>query len=224
MKNVTTKCVLAIALASPLAIAEQSGAFVGVEVGYGDAHFKSVVFYTDTNLNEKATYSYTGDGVTEGFIAGYKHFFTPFLGLRAYINVNALHGSITMSGITYSGTQLNYGANVDFLGNFIAKENIDFGGFVGLGLGGNTWFGKDIDNEEKQMQQKLTKTSFDVALNVGLRTNIAKHHGVEIVARVPFLPTTLLNRKRQYDDGSGYSAKWNLQSRYSITARYTFSF
>lgn len=52
------------------------------------------------------------------FIAGYKHFFTPFLGLRAYINVNALHGSITMSGITYSGTQLKYGANVDFSREF----------------------------------------------------------------------------------------------------------
>ena len=44
-----------------------------------------------------------------------------------------------------------------FLGNFIANENIDFGGFVGFGIGGNTWFGNDIDNEEKTNATKANK-------------------------------------------------------------------
>ena len=221
MKNaskVVTSIVVASALAS-ISVAEESGAFLGAEKGYGDAEYKTKA----TIANNSSTTAYDGWGVKHGFIVGYKHFFTPFIGIRAYANINALHGSIKLEGgTTFEVTQLNYGGNVDLLGNFIAKENIDFGGFVGLGLGGNSWLGKDIDDLEttaKLMGTKLNKTGVYVALNVRLRTNIAKHHGIEIAARVPFLPTTLIKVSQQ-----GGAFETTLASRYSITARYTFSF
>lgn len=38
---------------------------------------------------------------------------------------------------------LNYGANIDFLANVLVSESVDLGGFVGLGIGGDSWFGGD---------------------------------------------------------------------------------
>lgn len=45
--------------------------------------------------------------------------------------------------------------------------------FFGLGLGTNTWTGNTIDTANdvaKAINEKLTKTSFKLALNVDLRT------------------------------------------------------
>ena len=109
---------------------------------------------------------------------------------------------------------VNYGANVDFLGNFVSNEILDFGGFVGLGIGGNTIAGKWID-DAKKAGVKLTTTGFDIALNVGLRTNIATHHGLEVAVRVPFLPIAMANME---------GAKYTFGQEYSVLARYTFSF
>ena len=121
----------------------------------------------------------------------------------------------------FSPILVNYGVNVDFLGNFVVTESVDFGGFVGVGIGGNTWTGKDIEdmkNSAKASGEKLTDTSFDVALNVGLRTNIATNHGIEVAFRVPFLKTQLFNPK----DTNGADVK--LGQNFRVLARYTFSF
>ena len=71
------KCVLssevALALASSASFAEESGAFVGVGVGYGGSQVKS---------GEKMNL----DGISYEIIAGYKQFFTPSFGLRYYAN------------------------------------------------------------------------------------------------------------------------------------------
>lgn len=221
-----------------VALAESSGVFIGAEVGYGGANVEYKNHLQETNQEFKYTAKYDGGGVKYGFVAGYKQFFTPYLGLRYYASLSAMHASISHSGMLDSGvsfterkddTMINYGVNVDFLGNFIVKDNISFGGFVGLGIGGTSWLGKHIDDYQKQVDNiwqgfKLNKNSFDVALNVGLRANIAKHHGVEIVGRVPFVPTKLLDKTETYSEGEFYSEKTTLHHPYSITARYTFSF
>ncbi len=244
--------ILKIAIASSVAcvtsqnaLAEQSGVIIGAEVGYGGASVRDYGSYSDTDIATGQTYNsswttkYDGGGVKYGFIVGYKHFFTPKLGLRAYANISAMHPSLTTKEDVanqwkkVSATMLNYGVNVDFLGNFISLEKIDFGGFVGLGLGANTWLGKSIDDYQKFIDRyrygwKLNKTGFDVALNVGLRANIAKYHGIELVARVPFVATTILN-KSATNAQEGYntereSRKDNLHNPYNISLRYVVSF
>ena len=230
---------------SQSALAEQSGVIIGAEVGYGGASVRDYGSYSETVIATGQTYNgsgttkYDGGGVKYGFIVGYKHFFTPKLGLRAYANISAMHPSLTTKeNVTnqwkkVSATMLNYGVNVDFLGNFISLEKVDFGGFVGLGLGANTWLGKSIDDYQKFIDKdgygwKLNKTGFDVALNVGLRANIAKYHGVELVARVPFVATTILNKSATNAQESyntvRESRKDNLHNPYSISLRYVVSF
>ena len=152
-----------------------------------------------------------------GLVAGYKQFFNPHIGLRYYANIS-FQQSLGVSGGT-GGEELtsflNYGANVDLLGNFIATEHFDFGAFVGIGLGANTWFNQ-ILTDAKDLGLKVSTTGFDFALNVGLRTNLFSHHGIEIAARVPFLANTVFD--------AALDSKVDFSSNYSVTARYIFSF
>ena len=180
---------------------------------------------------------YDGGGIKYGIVAGYKQFFTPYLGLRYYANVSITHATVKSNSTANAynwkdrvdGTLVNYGANVDFLANFVANETLDFGAFLGLGIGGNTWTGRDLDDHEDYLNGiarnlntsvSLSRTGFDLSLNVGLRANIAKNHGVELVAKVPFLETTLLD-KTIPNIGT---VKNTLHQPFSVTARYTFSF
>ncbi|MGX3011947.1 outer membrane beta-barrel protein [Helicobacter sp. 23-1044] len=167
------------------------------------------------------------------------------MGLRYYANVGITHATLKSNAVAQGynwkdrveGTLINYGANVDFLANFVANETMDFGGFIGLGVGGNSWSGQDLDEHEDYLNSlaqnitapvSLAKTGFDLSLNVGLRANIAKNHGVELVAKVPFLKTTLLDRsisvKINGNGGGNVKVRNTLHSPFSVTARYVFSF
>ena len=171
------------------------------------------------------------NGVSYGFIAGYKQFFNEYLGLRYYANVDLTHATFKfpddeIGTYNFDTILVNYGVNVDFLGNFVVTEIADFGGFIGLGIGGNTWTGKGIKDlkdsfSAEESPIKIKDTSFDVALNVGLRTNIATNHGLEVAVRVPFLKTQLIDEK---DSVSGGFLKYSLGQNVRVLARYTFSF
>lgn len=205
------KCVLssavALALASSASFAEESGAFVGVGVGYGGSQVKS---------GEKMNL----DGISYEIIAGYKQFFTPSFGLRYYANFAYADasGKPKDSSEKIKGNVMDYGVNVDALYNFIADDSLSFGAFLGLGLGLNSWSGSLITGLKDDMAglgAKVTTSGFGAALNVGLRTEIAKAHGIELAARVPFVATTLVNK-----DGLKVTATHN----YNVGLRYIFSF
>lgn len=192
-----------LAFVPNLASAESSAPFVGVELGYGEGR-----------VNTDQTYL---RGVQYGITAGYKQFFMPYVGLRYYANFSVMHAS---GGYDKDGNEivsldkkttslLNYGVNVDFLANFVAGEDFDFGAFVGVGVGAYTWLKTGYLEYSGIESSKLT--ALDVALNVGLRTNIAKNHGIEVLGRVSFLDTKPV---------SGLT----LSHPYSVTARYTYSF
>ncbi len=190
---------VALALASSASFAEESGAFVGVGVGYGGSQVKS---------GEKMNL----DGISYEIIAGYKQFFTPSFGLRYYANfayADASGKSKDTSG-KIKGNVMDYGVNVDALYNFVTGGT-DFGAFLGLGLGANTWGGKSFKDA------KMDKTGFNLALNVGLRSVIAQHHSIEIAARVPFIATTL--QKAATD-----TPKMTGSHTYNVGVRYIFSF
>ena len=64
-----------------VAFAEQSGAFLGAEVGYGGASVEYKSTYQDQNLTtgqiqggRPYTLKYNGGGVKYGIVAGYKQF------------------------------------------------------------------------------------------------------------------------------------------------------
>ncbi len=198
-----------------VALAEESGGFIGIGVGYGGIVEKMTEHTLD--IDDK----YTSNGLSYGFVVGYKQFFNDYVGFRYYANVDIYHNMSKTKGETevYKIIVVNYGVNVDLLYDFVVTEIADFGGFIGIGLGANTLTGKyikDLKDEHKRLwNETLTTTGFDVWLNVGLRTNIAKYHGIEVVARVPFLPVPM--------DVSD-NLEHTLGQEYSIIARYTFSF
>lgn len=243
--------------------AERNGAFVGAEIGMsGGGEIKSSYYKcqaTDTTV-EYPVCSDAGQGseglssdggVDYGFVAGYKLFVTPYFGLRAYANINVAHLAFEARGgklAKANVTMLNYGANVDLLGNFVVKGDSSFGGFVGLGIGANTWLGKDLDklrgfyetnlaNDISLLGLKRNITSFDMALNVGLRGTLQKVHGVEIAFRVSFFGSRAFYeyydeyQKKQNNAGKEIAylnkqieANTTIYNPYSILLRYTYSF
>lgn len=134
--------------------------------------------------------------------------------MRYYINFAYADASGKVKGTSekIKGNVMDYGVNVDALYNFITGGNTDFGAFLGLGLGANSWGGKTFKDD------KMDKTGLNLALNVGLRTEIAKAHGIEIAARVPFIATTL-----QKADAAG-NPKVTASHTYNAGVRYIFSF
>lgn len=209
------KGIISLALAGALAsgvMAEENGAFVGLEVGYGELGISGQL------AGQVATQ--TEDAIKYGLVAGYKQFFNPHIGLRYYANIS-FYESQGASGPGATGGEnltsvLNYGANIDFLGNFIATEYVDFGGFIGVGIGANTWFNQTLQ-DAKDLGLKVSDTGFNFALNVGLRTNLFAHHGIEVAARIPLTSNTVF-------DESITNSKVDFDKTYSVTARYIFSF
>ncbi|HCD73356.1 MAG TPA: outer membrane beta-barrel protein [Helicobacter sp.] len=199
MKKCVLSSAVALALASSASFAEESGAFVGVGVGYGGSQVKS---------GEKMNL----DGISYEIIAGYKQFFTPNFGLRYYANFAYADasGKPKDSSEKIKGNVMDYGVNVDALYNFVTGGT-DFGAFLGLGLGANTWGGKSFKDA------KMDKTGFNLALNVGLRSVIAQHHSMEIAARVPFIATTL-------QAAATGTPKMTGSHTYNVGVRYIFSF
>ena len=237
MRKLVSIATAAVLFSATSAFAEESGVFLGAEIGYANAKFENKL--SAVGLSESAKYD--GGGVKYGIVVGYKQFFTQYLGLRYYANVGIAHATIKSNSVAdaygwkdrVDGTLINYGANVDFLGNFVSNETLDFGGFIGLGIGGNSWNGRDLDDHEDYLNGlagggiSLSKTSFDLSLNVGLRANIATHHGIELVAKVPFLETKLLDKTVSTTlngQNANVNVKNTLHSPFNITARYTFSF
>ena len=192
--------VVALALSSSALVAEESGVFVGVGVGYGGSQIKAG--------SEKQNLS----GISYEVIAGYKQFFTQDFGLRYYANFAYADasGKPKDSSEKIKGNVMDYGVNVDAIYNFVTGVT-DFGAFLGLGLGANTWGGKSFKDA------KMDKTGFNLALNVGLRSVIAQHHSMEIAARVPFIATTL-------QAAATGTPKMTGSHTYNVGVRYIFSF
>ena len=138
-----------------------------------------------------------GGFVSINIISGYKYFVAQY-GFRIYANLDYQPKATKNNEQDDKINLINYGANADFLFNFVNSKSINFGGFVGLGLGGNTFVGSFVDDLEKYVKainEALNKneifhrTGFDMWLNAGLRINLYKHFGLEITAKVPFMKT-----------------------------------
>ena len=245
--NFPLRFALSLLFSANIAFAEVSGGFVGLEFGAGEANLKSTMISFDLTNLERIELITDLQTPYYGLIAGYKQFFNRYLGLRYYANINVLHFTLgpkscnakTCNVFAFSGTitMINYGANIDFMGNFYSGESVDFGGFVGFGIGANSWVGDGISNHERlylgamnkiyegSNNLKLNKTGFDCWVNLGLRTNFATNHSIEALARVPLLKTTLLKDKfHDIGNGKDYDMQTTIRNIYNISIRYAFSF
>lgn len=216
MKKLFVSSAVALALSSSVVVAEESGAFVGVGLGYGGAKYT-----IDLSGPGASKDSLSGSGMRYELIAGYKQFFTDSFGLRYYGSFIYGDNTFKQGGANVKSTLMSYSANVDALYNFVNSGDMDFGAFLGLGVGANTWGGKLMDEAKEYAADigKLSTTGVDVALNVGLRGVFAKQHGVELAARVPFMATTLISKG---DDTN--TLKATIKPNYNVGVRYTFSF
>lgn len=143
-------------------------------------------------------------------------------------------------------TALNYGVNLDLLFNVLAFEQANLGLFVGAGLGANTFFASNaIDAAKKKiganpdfglldpdLQQQLNNdikdnkayTGFDAWVNVGVRTNFLEHHGIEVVAKVPFVGTTVYDKTLGNPAVASTNGSIKLYNPWNVSVRYIYSF
>ena len=250
------KFALSVALAGILgassALAETSGAFVGVQFGFGGANAKSeyAVVTTDGSGAYRADATKSASSFRYGFLAGYKQFFTEKFGLRYYGVIDfgtqsehKIGPSLNMDGAspaeayfnfteTIKISTLNLNANVDALYNFEQNDSFEFGVFGGLSLGYTSYKAQSVAingvnrtfSTFTYSYKDLSASGFDFGINFGLRSNIAQKHGVELYSRF-----SLLKQKDDYKyalDEQQTTILTNFEAKqpYQVGLRYTFSF
>ena len=241
---------------------EKSGAFVGLSIGVTSlsADFSAGYFGTKDGIKNRE-FSVSGSrGMTTGIygiMIGYKHAITGGFGLRYYADFNYI--SPTLAQPKMWG--MNYGLNIDGLLNIVEKNNNFFGFFAGVGLGAQSygWSDRILENDfyltgekgglgdgnngsvklqgergdkHKNQNFKNPVASFNVAINFGVRLNIAKHHDIELGARFRPMKHTLkevkmrteLDENKQETLTKQQALKAKIGSPYDIFLRYIFVF
>ena len=209
MKKLMVSGALALTF-SGVAMAEESGAFVGVDLGLSNGKMTRETMGSEQIQDVNFGFRY-------GLMGGYKWFFTESFGLRAYLQVN--NGSLKLKDMpatpnTYN--TLNVMANVDALYNFYASEASSAGLFAGLSFGYAIHYGKAVDGLTAGGLKN--PSGFDMGINFGLRTIFAKNHGVEFFSRFGVIGASATG------DQGGTETKMSILQPYAFGARYTYNF
>lgn len=217
MKKLIVSGALALAFSTSAVVAEESGAFMGVDLGMSNAKMtqKSPFpgFIANDTTNTKFSFRY-------GLMGGYKWFFTESFGLRAYLQVN--NGSLTLKDRDPSATSNNFNtlnlmANVDALWNFYNTQEDAIGLFAGLSFGYAIHNGGIVDEYKKNGLKD--PSGFDMGINFGVRSIWAKHHGVELFSRFGVIGASATSTF-----APGVDVKMTTMQPYSLGVRYTYNF
>ena len=238
------KFAVSVALAGILgassALAETSGAFVGVQFGFGGAKTINEFCSSGGGMGACQTDSKSASALRYGFLAGYKQFFAENFGLR-YYGVVDYGADFKIDNAFYMGetipfspkiSALNLSVNVDALYNFISNDSLEFGAFGGLSLAYASYKAKNalmdvtpmitmVDSKPAFKDFKLS--GFDMGVNVGVRAQIAQKHGVELYGRFAFME----NKKEEtlHEEALGKATQtFKAAQPYQVGLRYTFSF
>ena len=240
------KFAVSVALAGILgassALAETSGAFVGVQAGFGGANTTNEFCSSGGGMSACQTDSKSASALRYGFLAGYKQFFTENFGLRYYGVVDygadfkidnafdGANGMVIKSSPKISA--LNLSANVDALYNFISNDSLEFGAFGGLSLAYASYKAKNAlmdvtpmmtGGSDKPAFKDFKLSGFDVGVNVGVRAQIAQKHGVELYGRFAFMEK--IKEETLYEEALGKMTQtFKAAQPYQVGLRYTFSF
>lgn len=177
--------------------------YIGVEGGY--LRSKSVYIYEDksnatTGSEKNYTQNVIGNGGIINLTLGTEHFFANnYVGLRWGIfggyGFTQSRGYISELGsVDVNLNTLSAGANFDILVNFYVQEHLMTGLFVGaeydftllrpnrvVEIGERSINGKP----EKDMMVGNKTHSNNAVIRAGLSTLVAKHHRIELFAKIP---------------------------------------
>lgn len=206
--------VLAFLSLNSLALAENSGFFVGGQINGGMVSKNTQGSYT------VGAFSYEGMGKDNagffglGLLVGYKHFFAPKFGVRIYVdsNGNAYRQEEQFGSSTFK-VYSRIGINVDLLANYLDTAESSQGFFAGLNYTKVTW---NKDAAESPWNLNNNKSSSGLGMNAGWRLKEGSHN-IEVGAMIPFYKETVMHTG---DNGQSLS----MQERFSMFVRYIYDF
>lgn len=191
------KLILSAALLASAAMAENSGVFLGANIGYGAANVSA------TGASKS---NYTG--FRYGILGGYKEILSDRMGMRYYATLD--YGTKYTRG---SGNpdirSLNIYANGDALFNFAQDNAMEYGAFVGIALGYNH---HTVSSYGGYGESK--PDGFDLGINLGLRAQSSANHSLEIYSRFGLLD----------QDVTALGATIEVSQPYQVGVRYIYSF
>ena len=222
MKKLIVSGALALAFSTSAVVAEESGAFVGVDLGLANLSKMT----SESSINGTQT-TYALGSLRYGLMGGYKWFFTENVGLRAYVALNngtsyLQDASTGGNAQTPNGNQFNsmfVNANVDFLNTFYNSEQVSAGWFAGLSLGVGIHSGGIV--KATTANSNLSNISgFDMGINLGLRTLFGKKHGIEFFTRFGVIGASATVEM------NGVPVKIDMSTTqiYNTGVRYTYNF
>lgn len=189
--------------------------FVGIELGYTRFEYKeNGAVGTNSLLNS------IKDGVFNvGIFVGYRYFFDESIGIRGYANMNYI--IYDKSGNFEELKWLNLSINADFLLNFYASQNFDFGALLGLSFGGDIFSGNGVRRIRESINNySANLSSPSVSVNLGIQSVIINKIGIEFIAKIPLMSHYFLNT----GDGKLNSITRQLSQNYSLNARVVWQF
>lgn len=213
MKKLMVSGAVALVLSSGV-MAEESGAFVGVDLGLA-----SLSKMTQEGDGGSMS-AYAQGSLRYGLMGGYKWFFTQNVGLRAYVALN--NGTNYMQDPLY-GIQFNslfVNVNVDFLNTFYTSEQVSAGWFAGLSLGAGIHTGGIVKTFTDATDNLSNVSGFDMGINLGLRTLFGKHHGLEFFTRFGVVGASAT---AEYNGGL-FKVDMSTNQIYNAGIRYTYNF
>lgn len=222
MKKLIVSGALALAFSTSAVVAEESGAFVGVDLGLANLSKMT----SESSINSSTQTTYALGSLRYGLMGGYKWFFTENIGLRAYVALNNgtsyLQDASTGNGQTPNGNQFNsmfVNANVDFLNTFYNSEQVSAGWFAGLSLGVGIHSGGIV--KATTANSNLSNISgFDMGINLGLRTLFGKKHGIEFFTRFGVIGASATAEMK----GVPIKTDMSTTQIYNAGVRYTYNF
>lgn len=164
--------------------------FAGIELG--------ALKFSYDELGTIATHSphspISNYGVNLGVLWGYRHFFSDSIALRGYVNLNYLYAKDKKIAHFSELKILNLGVNADFLLNFWTDNNIDFGGLLGIAIGGDIFAGEGLANIKRYAKSRVYLSSLNTSLNLGVQSLILSKIGIEFIAKIPLMSHYFVNQ------------------------------
>lgn len=164
--------------------------FAGIELG--------ALKFSYDELGTIATHSphspISNYGVNLGVLWGYRHFFSDSIALRGYVNLNYLYAKDKKIAHFSELKILNLGVNADFLLNFWVNNNIDFGGLLGIAIGGDIFAGEGLANIRRYAKSRVYLSGLNTSLNLGVQSLILSKIGIEFIAKIPLMSHYFVNQ------------------------------
>lgn len=169
---------------------DKNAFFVGIELG--------ALKFSYDELGIIATHSphspISNYGINLGVLWGYRHFFSDSIALRGYVNLNYLYAKDKKISHFSELKILNFGVNADFLLDFWKDSNIDFGGLLGIAIGGDIFAGEGLANIRRYATSRVYLSGLNTSLNLGVQSLILRKVGVEFIAKIPLMSHYFVNQ------------------------------